>query len=58
MISTTSLMSSRAGSNGCHAAKFERDIGANDALLARPQDLVFHEAGAKLIGPNGKTPNW
>ncbi len=31
-------------------------IGANGALLARPQDLVFREAGAKLIGPNGKTP--
>jgi hypothetical protein len=33
-------------------------IGSNGALLARPQDLVFHEAGAKLIGPNGKTPSW
>jgi len=28
-------------------------LDANDVLLARPQDLVFHE-GAKLLGPNGK----
>ena len=33
-------------------------IGANDALLARPEDLVFHEEGAKLLGPNGKPPKW
>jgi hypothetical protein len=33
-------------------------IGANDVLLARPQDLVFHESGAKLLGPGGKTPSW
>lgn len=33
-------------------------IGANDVLLARPEDLVFHEEGAKLVGPGGKTPSW
>jgi hypothetical protein len=33
-------------------------LGANDELLARPQDVVFHEEGAKLLGPNGKTPSW
>ncbi len=33
-------------------------IGANGTLLARPRDLVFHEEGAKLIGPDGTTPSW
>jgi hypothetical protein len=33
-------------------------IGAKQSLLASPQDLVFHEDGAKLIGPDGKTPVW
>jgi endonuclease YncB( thermonuclease family) len=33
-------------------------IGAGGTLLARPHDLVFHEEGAKLIGPDGTTPTW
>jgi hypothetical protein len=33
-------------------------VGANGALLARPADLVFHEEGAKLLGPDGKAPAW
>jgi hypothetical protein len=33
-------------------------LDANDVLLARPQAVVFHEEGAKLLGPNGKPPKW
>jgi hypothetical protein len=33
-------------------------VGADDVLRARLQDVVFHEEGAKLVGPNGKPPKW
>jgi endonuclease YncB( thermonuclease family) len=33
-------------------------VGPSHSLLARPQDLVFHEEGARLIGPDGTTPAW
>jgi len=50
-----------AGSNPAPATtprNLSEILGANDELLARPQDVVFHEEGAKLLGPNGKTPSW
>jgi endonuclease YncB( thermonuclease family) len=33
-------------------------IGADGILLEQPQDLVFHEAEAELLGPNNKPPKW
>lgn len=33
-------------------------IGTGGKLQARPQDLVFHEAPAKLVAPGGGTPTW
>jgi endonuclease YncB( thermonuclease family) len=33
-------------------------IGAKGVLHARAEDLVFHEAAARLLGPDGKTPTW
>jgi hypothetical protein len=46
------------GTTAAMPCKLSDFVGSSHSLLARPQDPVFHEGGARLIGPDGTTPGW